>query len=784
MTVQGTLGSMLQGVSQQPERIRVDGQVSEQVNMYSDVATGLSSRAGTDLVGILAGADNTLKYYDLELKGSRYILGYKAGTLKAWTTGGSAMNISGDQTYVGNDMRFHVFDDVVYAANRDTVVVTDPAVTGFPFHVALVTALGGNFSRDYKVTIKFSDNSTITSTYTTPDGDVAGDADQTASSYIIEQLRLGFNATQDDGNGNQVPINTIPPGVVIEAAGDVLLVRYTSTMTVTVDDGDAGTVLRAMADIVDDQTDLPKFAPHGTITKVVGDAAEEDDYWLRFNSDTTDVVGDGFGDTGVWEEWYNVTQPNTLDPSTMPHAITLSGVTFTIAEAAWEARRVGDEDSNPFPSFVGNAIRDIGGFESRLVFVAGPNVVMSRTREPLDFFRKSATVLVDSDPIDMKSTKEGSATLDWIVPFDRDLILLSDPGDSQFVVTGGGITPENASLVLTTSYEMFGLSRPVTTGRTLVFPFKSGAYSGIKEFFTNDTVSTNGADTLTEVQNRYIPGNVTGMASSKNFNLLLITTDATDATNTVWTYKYLWDGTNRLQSSWSQWIMPDAVLKCFFDNSVVYFVLDTVDGVTLSKLDMNRPIDATLDYHPCMDNKDVVSTIANKVTLSYSGATFVQYTGAPNEGIEIKPDLVLTTETGYDYYFYSLPEGTQLLAGKRFSRYIDPTMPRLKDRNGATISSAKLTIIKFMLHIEDSGEIDVTLRSPYRQDYTFKPYRYPLDDEPTDPNRSMLTSGVIDVPWGERADLSSMRISSDDVRPTTILELEWQAQVTGSRRRV
>lgn len=777
MTVQGTLGSLLQGVSQQPSRIRVDGQVSEQVNMYSDIATGLSSRSGHELISVLSGADADLKFYDLSLKGSNYIVGCKDNTLKIWNTAGQLQTTTSSASllgYVGTNMRFHVFDDTVYLTNRDTVVEQNDTADGYPFHTVIVSALGGNFTRTYKLDVEFENGSTISASYTTPDGNNAGDAASSTSTHIIQQLK------------NQVAAASLPAGTTVSNKAEVLLIKSTAPMKATVDDGDAGTILRSMTDTVDDQTYLPKYAPHGTLGKVVGDAAEEDDYYLRYVSDTENaVVGNHFGETGVWEEWFDTTQPSKFEFATMPHVLELGDTGFTLSQGDWEGRRVGDEDSSPMPSFVGNSVRDIGGFESRLVFVAGPNVIMSRTNKPLDFFRKSATVIVDSDPIDMKSTKEGSVTLDWIVPFDKDLILLSDPGDSQFVVTGGGITPKNASLVLTTSFEMFGQARPVTTGRTLIFPFKSGSYSGIKEFFTNDTVSTNGADTLTEVQNKYIPGDVTAMASSKNFNMLLVTTSDEETHNTIWTYKYLWDGQQRLQSSWSKWIFDHDILFMFFDNSTIYFVLDRGEDRTLVKLDMNRPVDDVFDYHLCLDNKEYVTVADNKVTLSYAGAVFVQRTGCPAPGLEIKPSVVINTSSGYEYNFVDpIQNGMELVAGTRFNRYVDPTMPRIKDRSGATVSSAVLTVIKFILHVDDTGEFSTTMKSPYRDDYTFKPSRYPLDDEPLDPNRTMLNTGVFDIPWGERADYSELRIESDDIRPTSILEVEWQAQVTGSRRRV
>jgi len=33
------------------------------------------------------------------------------------------------------------------------------------------------------------------------------------------------------------------------------------------------------------------------------------------------------------------------------------------------------------------------------------------------------------------------------------------------------------------------------------------------------------------------------------------------------------------------------------------------------------------------------------------------------------------------------------------------------------------------------------------------------------------------VPWGERSDWSELTITSDDIRPVTITEIEWTGQI-------
>ena len=45
--VTGTLGRPIQGISQQPNNTRIDGQCTESVNMTPDVVKGLTNRAGT-----------------------------------------------------------------------------------------------------------------------------------------------------------------------------------------------------------------------------------------------------------------------------------------------------------------------------------------------------------------------------------------------------------------------------------------------------------------------------------------------------------------------------------------------------------------------------------------------------------------------------------------------------------------------------------------------------------------------------------------------------------------
>jgi hypothetical protein len=250
--------------------------------------------------------------------------------------------------------------------------------------------------------------------------------------------------------------------------------------------------------------------------KVEGEDKSDDDFYMRFEVEDETVVGNGFGTQGIWREWVNAEQPVALDFETMPHVLFLIGGVFFFQRNLWQSRRSGDIDSNPHPSFAGQKITDVGGFQSRLMFTAGPNNIGSRTNQPSDFYAKSVVNEVDSDPIDFSSTTESEVDLRFMVPFDRDMLLMSDK--HQFIVSGlAALTPSNASMVQTTDFEMAGAARPSSTGRTILFPYAIGAFAGMKEFFASDEVATNGADNLTKLITTYITGEIIQIATSTNF---------------------------------------------------------------------------------------------------------------------------------------------------------------------------------------------------------------------------------------------------------------------------
>ena len=792
MALSGTLGAMLQGVSQQPSYLRADGQVTEQINFIPDVTRGLTTRPAAEVQeSFTATAD--LAWLNVQLKGEQIALGLDTGSLIARKSDGTHIPVTGGtNAYIGKNARAYVYDDEIYVLNRDQVVYMDsstilPTTEGtatvvvdsqtYSRNYVYVTALGGRFSNTYTVRLTYSDGAVAVGTYTTPDGSTAGDADKVVASYILDQLRISVTG---HGSYKGTSSYSLEDSTIwfTDSAFDV---------TITGDDGDNGASLRFCDEFTETIADMPKIAYQGSIIRVTGEAGGADNVWFRF-------TGSSFGSTGVWVETVDPQAENDMDLTSMPHVLSGDVGGLTLAQGNWQGRRTGDTDTNPVPSFIGVALRDISGFQSRLVVVADKNVVMSRTNIPVDFWRSSAANRIDTDRIDIISTTESDYSLEWVLPFDRDLVIFGLK--SQFLITGeAALTPDNAGIVETTNFETSGDTRPVSTGRTILFPFQEGGFAGVKEFYSANSVDANEAISITKVQSRYMPGNMVRMESSTNFSLMICQTD--DDPTKLFGYQYYFDGESKVQSSWYTIQLPYAVRNFSFGGSTLNVLLGDGTDHWQTAMDFDLPANPDTGYHISMDmlkehtptdytyNGDADNYTS--VVSEFEDRIFVQGAGCDTPGRSLAYTAVIPDASNWRYIFAKdvAPSGSTVFAGENFSASVEPTMPLFRDREGKPISNSKLVVNAFVLYFEDSGFIDATMASKYRtNDVTHTNRAFPIVGDPNDPTGIGLKSGEFRVRWGERSDWSTLTISTDDIRPLTITEVEWEGQVLTRGRRI
>lgn len=308
-----------------------------------------------------------------------------------------------------------------------------------------------------------------------------------------------------------------------------------------------------------------------------------------------------------WEETCSpVTGMYALNALTMPHALVHnSDGTFTFAPIWWKPSKIGDFSSQPPPSFVNKEIADIFFIRNRLGFLSGENVILSCAGDFNNFWRNTATELLDSDVIDVSVTHTEVSNLNFAVPYVKDLILTSD--QTQFVLTGDPtLTPSTASITPTTGYPVSEQVRPVLAGDSVYMVCDNGAYSQVREYYVAPYQQTNTADDITAHVPRYLPAGLTKLAASTNYEMLFALTP--NQPNVLWVYKYFWKNEQEMQQCWGKWVFDSDthILNMQVLDNYLHMVVKRNSGVFIEKINLQSgaiPEDGATGFQIYLDRQ-------------------------------------------------------------------------------------------------------------------------------------------------------------------------------------
>lgn len=769
---------MLQGVSQQPQRVQPDGHTVEQINTLPDPTTGLSSRPGSDVEALFEDLPTGSAHRTVVLGDTVLRISTAEGLVDVVGYDGTEYTVLDPDTlvgYFGPDMAYYAKtedgESTIFCVNRDTIVATQASATVLNTDWGHVFALGGEYSKTYSVVITYDDDTTATGTYTTPDADAGGAAAAIQPENILDELRTSLIADDD---------YKVTTTTTVVRDTQLYIEDDTAEFNITVEDESGNTVLRGGAGRVPTFADVPKYAKHRDVLKVVGEQGTlNDDVWLVFVSDTTDTAGAGLGASGVWTETVDPESRIAFDLDTMPHALVVDGTTVTVTQPAWEERRVGNDEVNPLPSFVGNTIRDIAGFQGRIAVISGPHAIMARTDNNLDFFRRTTTTVLATDPVDVRAAGEDDSVMEWIIPYDNNLIIAAK--DGQFFISGvNRITSSNAAMPRSSNFEMSVVARPVVAGQTVMLPYNARAFSGISEMLPTEEGTANTLDTINSVTRKYIAGNIVSMAASANANTLIASTDG-DATK-IYVYTFLWEGNTKAQSAWHTWKLPNAVEHLFIRESTIFVWIRQGTTTTLLSIPLDRPAEPDIGFHITADFKGTVDT-TEAIVLSRSDYKFIGLEDGEvySAGRVITPLSVVPTG---DDFTYTLPAGVgdTVVAGVPIPFELLPNRPVPKDWRGSRKDAEKCIVQKYLIDYEQSGQIEVYMASEYFDEVLIVDNRIiPAADDPTDSFGTAVRSGTLEVPWNEDSKLSQLIVRSSSMQPTSIVEIRWAGQVFRGR---
>lgn len=496
---------------------------------------------------------------------------------------------------------------------------------------------------------------------------------------------------------------------------------YSLIDSATVYDGYNNQAAFSILKFVQKFSNLPVNAPDGFTVKITGEeGSSTDDYYVSYVAEDQ-----------VWRECARPSMKNHIDNTTMPHVLVREADgTFTFKCADWSVRDVGDEDSNPEPSFIGGTINDVFYHRNRLGFLSGENIILTRSADFFNFWMTSATKVQDTDPIDLAVSDNTISTLYNAVTFDTDLILFSQ--EAQFMLSADGVlTPTSANLSpAVTHYEASLKVKPVNAGRNVYFVAERAKYTTVREFFTaaDNTDAKDVQDITSHVPN-YIPNGVYKIIPSTVENVMLYLTEGDETS--IYVYKYLFIDSQRVQAAWSKWDMQGVVYGGQFIDNYLYLIVERNGYYCLEKISftINTTDFDSEAYRILLDCKhsyqipaDCYDSLNDETTVSVSDI-FGDIYEQDRQYSAVAPDGAYTKAKEGKLVFIGDYSNQVLTVGINYNfKIVMSTIMVKQSDNGSTqaLIEGRLQLRQMWFNYADSGYFKVTVDIKDKQAYVYE----------------------------------------------------------------
>lgn len=796
--VSSSYRSILQGMSQQPPAERTVGQCTEQVNMTSDPIKGLSKRPPFEYVNSLyTGTDNGAKFYSyFRDEVEKYVISIDKGTpdkLRVFDLNGvektvhTAANVAPYLNSGTADPRdaysLVTIGDKTIIANNTVKVQMSTAKdnTSAAAKNGFVEIRGGGWAVSYEM---FKDG-VSKAKYTTQKGLDAGDDPATLAPAAIA------TALQSALGSGTVNANTILTGTTISS----------------VDDSKNGDYINLLWKDVRSEGELPGNGYHNKVIEVK--PLEDDDkgaYYVKFQVTSIDNPTDGQFGSGYWVETVALDSENTLNKATMPlvlvrlpngdFSLNLGDGTYYDGSATitddfiglkWEDRLVGNEDTNPTPSFVDSYINFCGFYQGRLFFLAGENIIFSRGDEFWNFWYKSATVVNATDPVDYSADTGRVTSLKYAAPSDGDLIIIAE--DVQLLIDGNkALTPETANITPITYFKLLTTCEPEQAGRYLMLPTPQGEYSGIREFTQDKITATRDAPPITSQVNEFIEGDVIDISVNIAKGIAVFTTNKYN--NKIYVYESKYNSEQKIQSAWSYYQLPDDYIALWsvYDKTDLYVVCQNkASGKReLLAMDIKDSDEVGLDYNIYLDRRQTFTNITTSFVVDQWDTDFiaVQAVGCPFPGLLCEHTAVDNGNGTFTITSKFDMQGGTVIYGRKYEAKYIPTRPFVTDGNDVPIRSGYLRVNRFLVSFADTGYLSSSKYDDYLDTVTGIYSGKVVGEKTAKVGEVNVSNGIVKLPFLSDAGHSHLELKSDHYTPMRLVDIEWEGTFTLNKRRL
>ena len=665
---------------------------------------------------------------------------------------GVSPNYTGSTGPQGNDYRCSYQPDVILLhggegwATGDTATVT---MEGFDYTIRVED----HESTVINATINTNGDGVVRPEPTPFDADTAVTAD-TIIGGIIAALPSGINAKH------------IGNGIYFSSQNKFQL-------EVVEDD-----LMRSFQSSVNDVQNLPNQCKHGYIVNVSNSLrSEEDDYYLRF---------EGQNDKDGGGSWVECAKPNIAKTLTnMPLVIQRTAIdTFTVRPFVFQDRRVGDEDTNPLPSFVGSRINKVLFFRNRLALLSGENVITSRpgTLDKPDFFIRTALTVSAADPIDISAASMFPSDLFDGIEINTGLLVFST--NQQFLLASDDtvLNPDTAKLRSVSTFNYNKNIAPISLGTTVGYVDNSGKFSRFNEMANIRREGEPNIVEASKVVPTLLPKDIDLLTNSRENSMIFL---GKTGSKFVLGYKYLNVAEKRQQAAWFKWKFNSSLLYHFVIDDE-YFFLDTDHFLHTVKLiqEENDPTitknDANFLLH--LDNYTTVSGGVYNPTddsTTFSNVGWLANVTTPTYALAVIDSTGRYGKPTVSGTSFTLPgnwSGLTLTVGYVYDYEVK--FPRLyptkvTDKTSSADVHASLVLHRIKLHFGKIGLYETTLKRIGKADYN-EAYESTELDAYTLAQAPYLEEFIKTIPVYERNTNVDIILKSTHPAPATLRALSWE----------
>lgn len=770
------LPGMFGGISKQIPELRLENQVEDALNVDLSIVEGISRRNPVVVDKVLSNVayaaddfkgNNYYKIIDYPLLNEKYlmviinedpstkpvirIINLSTGTVATVTTtlavkqylksgfnreNGLAMLQHGDSLLIASkDMEVQRREMSVLVADMlpryETFEIS--GLGYYPVKLAnthLVTIKRALESVVYSITIE---GNTVSHTATASDTtETIAEALRSALASLFTSTLTKYRVTTSTGNKNTFLFGYKPNSDVLSLTAP--LASFSDSLG-----GGGMSVIRDNITSIEDLPNITRssfgsdwedFVP----TVAVGNAESTGKYYLRLGGAT----GDPSGSEGTWIETTepvkllssNTVSTNSITDIRMPVVIVRTGTnTFTATNIQPVDRKVGDDLTAPFPSFVGKTIKDLFLYKGRLGIITDDSIVFSKVNAPYDFFPDTALDVLDTDPIDI-TLIQGKSNLEYAIPYDGHIVLFSST--EQFLINKNSLlSPNTVNVGLITRYSCSPLVTPVVGTNSIYFKTNTVKETEIMEFFVRPEQEQYLAVSITSNIKGLIPEqklNTTKMFllfSGVSNQLLVVTTNTAESLSMsqVFSMRYYNSGDEgqRVQQAWSRIAIPGTNFYPFTeeDNLRFFNFVTVAERYHLSSLKLSKSTTADEDYAWFLDFLEEIDgedlSYISAFDATDTGYSFydsglgidVEYVAVTEDGtlLEVETDLVTTTvylkgdQTGWD----------KIYVGVKYNSLVELSPLFLRNEQGIGITQGLLNIKSMELTLTNTEEIDINL---------------------------------------------------------------------------